>query len=699
MVGWYDIGQLWRTGMDVLVSTFIGRHADQRLLEAMTDTDGPPWRDYTYHHRVVEGYRDTELLGAPEGDPEIRPKGPRKRIVIDYVADTGDGWNSTYAVAYALAHTGLCTEAGSSIPAERGDILVFGGDEVYPTASRREYKRRLILPYESALKRSAPEHPHVLAIPGNHDWYDSLVSFSRIFIGKEWFAGWFAPQDRSYFACRLPGNWWLLGVDTQLGADIDGPQVQYFERVAAAFGPDDKVILCCAEPEWIYAKFYSRFDAEKNSESNLYYLNHTVLKKRVRVFLSGDLHHYRRHADRRGVQKITCGGGGAFLHPTHRPYATYLPTDENEQKRKERAESTGNSPPLAALDGARHGTPRDHAHGPTNDLPTDRSTPGAAKDDGTKALPNNETAKAKPPKHDLMRDHPGGKLQDLGPDPFELKASYPSEQLSRKLTWRNLLFIRTNPFFGVLTGAIYLITVLSFGFVNKEFAAPDSLSAAFTEVIHALVSRPGTIFWSLLLPLAWVYFTDTHNPTYRWLAGGMHGTAHLLAAWLISFGAAHVTDLLGVEGVLKVFLARAAINFALGWMVGSFIMGLYLLISLNVFGRHSTEAFSALAIEDHKCFLRLCIDDDGALTIHPLKIDSVPRAWRRYRSESEERELDEQAAKVERPPLWIPDGTTLKLERIEAPWRVSRSEKEEMEWVANQLHGRPDIRRTEPLTT
>ena len=34
-------------------------------------------------------------------------------------------------------------------------------------------------------------------------------------------------------------------------------------------------------------------------------------------------------------------------------------------------------------------------------------------------------------------------------------------------------------------------------------------------------------------------------------------------------------------------------------------MGVYLLISLNVFGRHSEEAFSGLRIEDYKHFLRM----------------------------------------------------------------------------------------------
>jgi hypothetical protein len=57
-------------------------------------------------------------------------------------------------------------------------------------------------------------------------------------------------------------------------------------------------------------------------------------------------------------------------------------------------------------------------------------------------------------------------------------------------------------------------------------------------------------------------------------------------------------------------------------------VGLYLLVSLNVFGRHGEQAFAALKIEDFKNFLRLHIAPDGALTIYPIKIERVPRRWR-----------------------------------------------------------------------
>jgi hypothetical protein len=58
--------------------------------------------------------------------------------------------------------------------------------------------------------------------------------------------------------------------------------------------------------------------------------------------------------------------------------------------------------------------------------------------------------------------------------------------------------------------------------------------------------------------------------------------------------------------------------------VGSIIMGLYLLISLQGFGRHSNEAFSALSIKDYKNFLRLHVTRDG-VEIFPIKIHKVPK--------------------------------------------------------------------------
>src|SRR6185295_19143769 len=47
------------------------------------------------------------------------------------------------------------------------------------------------------------------------------------------------------------------------------------------------------------------------------FLEQSILKRRISVFLAGDLHCYRRHENAEGVQKFVWGGGGACLRPTH----------------------------------------------------------------------------------------------------------------------------------------------------------------------------------------------------------------------------------------------------------------------------------------------------------------------------------------------------------------------------------------------
>jgi hypothetical protein len=290
MVGWFDPDQLVRTGVDVIISAIFARNSDRRVLDA---------------------------LSHPVADPADYSS--RAELWLDYVADTGDGWNSTYAVAHALAQPQLDVVVdGARRTTRRGDLLVFGGDAVYPVASREAYQHRLTAAYRTALPETPPPHPKVFAVAGNHDWYDSLVAFTRLFCtgGKRSFAGWQTHQSRSYFAARLPHGWWLIGVDVQLESDIDDPQLEYFRQIADSMAPDDRIVLCTAEPYWIYEQRYRQFDRDI-TERNLAFLEQRIFGNRVAVFIAGDLHHYRRHTSAAGRHKITAGGGGAFLFPTH----------------------------------------------------------------------------------------------------------------------------------------------------------------------------------------------------------------------------------------------------------------------------------------------------------------------------------------------------------------------------------------------
>ena len=88
----------------------------------------------------------------------------------------------------------------------------------------------------------------------------------------------------------------------------------------------------------------------------------------------------------------------------------------------------------------------------------------------------------------------------------------------------------------------------------------------------------------------------------------------------------HVLRRLGLEfGGIAQLLIAGALVFVCGGVVGGVLLGLYLLISVQVFGRHSNEAFSSLRIQDYKQWLRMHFAADGTLTIFAIGIDRVPR--------------------------------------------------------------------------
>jgi hypothetical protein len=233
---------------------------------------------------------------------------------LDYVADLGDGFNATYSIAYLLAQPDLDV-GGRHLP--RGQMLLMGGDQVYPTPSTEAYEDRLKGPYVAAMPCPpiGKPRPTLYALPGNHDWYDGLTAFLRLFVRvrTDNIGGWKTEQSRSYFAVELPANWWLFAIDEQFGSYLDDPQMLYFERAAKRLDENDSVILAVPAPAWV--KAVDRPDAYDTID----YFIRTVIAPRgaeVRLILAGDQHHYARYSgpDR---ELVTCGGGGAYLYPTH----------------------------------------------------------------------------------------------------------------------------------------------------------------------------------------------------------------------------------------------------------------------------------------------------------------------------------------------------------------------------------------------
>ncbi|GMU05540.1 hypothetical protein [Corallococcus caeni] len=528
MVSWFDPAVLAKSGVKALLSGTFGRQADRRLLDAVSQPQDLKF-DYS----------------------EDNPQHPRDELWLDYVADLGDGWDSTYAVASAVTAPELVlTDASGKAHSTRGgDVLVFGGDEVYPTASVGEYQARTVVPYEDALNRRR-HRPDLFAVPGNHDWYDGLVSFTRLFCQGRHSNGWHTRQRRSYFALKLPHGWWLLGTDMQLESDLDAPQVEFFTRVARKIAAADRIILCNAEPDWIKQQVTPHAGRDF-LDNNIDFLEQKVLGKRVSVFLAGDLHHYRRHEDADGRQKIVAGGGGAFLHPTHLP---------------------------------------------------------------------------------KVDQRPGGFVQ---------KACFPSRQTSQRLAWRNLLFPVINPWFSVFMGVIY--TMLGWG-VAANLNEGAVGAPPFREVINAALQSTGSLVLGAGVVLGAVAFADgRRGPHWKKAAGVVHGLAHMAVALLLTWGVSAVAAPLAAE--LQWSLRRdffsGLLLFGGGALLGPLVVGVYLLLSLNVFSCHPNEAFSALSIPDWKNFLRLHIDTEGQLTVYPVGFRRVPRRWKRGRGPEE--------------PVWVPD--------------------------------------------
>src|SRR3954453_16613105 len=121
-VGWLAPLLLLNTGLRTLMALLFGAYLDKR-----------------------------ELQNALSGDV-FEQSGTDGEIWLDYVADLGDGFHATYSVAYLLAHPQL-ELSGRVLP--RGDVLLMGGDQVYPVANGDGYENRAKGPYRAAL----PEVP------------------------------------------------------------------------------------------------------------------------------------------------------------------------------------------------------------------------------------------------------------------------------------------------------------------------------------------------------------------------------------------------------------------------------------------------------------------------------------------------------------------------------------------------------------
>ncbi len=556
MVQWFNPLLLAKLGLQVILSALFGRYADQRASQAALDNVDSKTFLKRADMTAAQGNNQKPVL-EPDEDGAVW---------IDYTADLGEGFNSTYAMASLLAQETLEVD-GTVLP--RGGLLVMGGDEVYPTASRDEYQTRTRTPYEMAFPDVSPapgKRPRLFAIPGNHDWYDGLEAFHSIFCrardkephhGGLSLGGWRCKQHRSYFALKLTDDWWLWGLDIQLSGYVDQPQVNYFRLMAKELSAKAKVILCTAQPSWLKAAHPG--DAEYRS---LNYMADRIKEANgdptVCLLLAGDIHHYSRYiADERGIHFVTAGGGGAFLHPTHQ----LEPEMDAEWSNKEM-------------------------------------------------------------KFKLASD-----AKDAN------KAScYPSQDVSRKLLGGLKSFVFKNWDFCLGLGAIFggLAAVTGIGTHNASIlswwsgggpgfcqAAWDTLTATLGTTLPALVC--------VVVAAIMIVYADARKKALKVGAGLAHAAAQLLvlisSATFFRVFNGEVFNLAPTGTIADaVFVVEMALT---GFLLPGCVWALYLFVTCRFFKMHTNDSFSAMQIEGYKNFVRLRIKGDE-LTIYPIGLERVP---------------------------------------------------------------------------
>lgn len=264
------------------------------------------------------------------------------------LGDTGEGDSTQYAMVPALLSQsdGVCA-------------AVICSDVIYPTGDIGDYADKFYRPY-----RDLPMP--ILAVPGNHDWYDGLHGFMHHLCeldapvqgpGGHGVGGlvkrllWrdspgaspaslaqmdasrrrpgqrlVPPQPAPYFHLDA-GPLRFVAIDTGISGSIDAEQGCWLARVSRA-DPRPKVLLT-GKPLYVDGE---RRPCEIVDGGRKVGLVDDVVRDpecNYVAAIGGDIHNYQRYPvtlpDGRTIQFVVSGGGGAFMHATHQIPKVDLP--------------------------------------------------------------------------------------------------------------------------------------------------------------------------------------------------------------------------------------------------------------------------------------------------------------------------------------------------------------------------------------
>jgi Calcineurin-like phosphoesterase len=309
---WINPAPLWRSRNDTLA----------RLFGDPTDDMRRAWVD---------------PLPGRQDDFTIRDYADRSEISVAVLGDTGEGDGSQYAVVPGLLREDRAT-----------DFMFIVSDVIYPAGGIDDYEDKFYRPYQ--------DYPGpVYAIPGNHDWYDSLTGFMFNFCGvlrppprvtgpgpawkrllrqllwrhapnghenvierMQQFRP--SPQQRR----RQPGPYLaidagpvlLVGIDTGIIGDIDREQGEWLRRISR-MSPKPKILLT-GKPLYVNGEHHpGPVEGGGTVDEIVRNPAHNYI-----AAIGGDIHNYQRYPvaleDGRTLLYLVSGGGGAFMHATHK---------------------------------------------------------------------------------------------------------------------------------------------------------------------------------------------------------------------------------------------------------------------------------------------------------------------------------------------------------------------------------------------
>lgn len=235
-------------------------------------------------------------------------------------------------------------------------FLVIASDVVYPVGAMKDYEAKFYLPLKGVTKP-------ILAIPGNHDWFNALDGFAANLLTPESARAAIdarvdedlnlssttsgrvdrllsdAARLRSLYNLSTGlqhgpffelhgGDFALIAIDTGIKKQIDRKQMAWLE---AALNRSRTAFTMAIVGHPFYAAGRSQI-----GEGSFKQVHDLLRSRGVRVMLAGDTHDFEYYRDA-GTHYFVDGGGGAYLsigtsmdwpaHPALGEYAFYPRTD------------------------------------------------------------------------------------------------------------------------------------------------------------------------------------------------------------------------------------------------------------------------------------------------------------------------------------------------------------------------------------